>query len=378
MSLQTKIIIEKNKFFQHLAILFGDVLVAILIVLQFSINVGYANRSQTLLALLLGLILSFFLYINYKLKWQTYTYLLVALVSSLLNLLFIEGAEFLLIGYDLLICFPIALYFVKGNYNRWFWRIFSIALAIFVINKYITSTDIFKYQIFPNASRNYISVFMIFAMFLFCISEVKYKNALRNLFVFAVVSFMASIMAVGRGGIIATGFLLAVIILILFRKSSLKTKGLLLLLLCIFLYVSVINLDYILDNYFVRFTKDNATGSNSERSYFVTTYLQTMIVNPLYILFGVARSSLSQYRVLNFHNSYLQFHFTYGLIQMLISANLFISSLRKLYSNERFTIFAIGLCFLVRAMLDMLFPAHLLSIVLYYFCLLSTENGDGV
>ncbi|NQK55350.1 hypothetical protein HO502_04590 [Streptococcus suis] len=376
--MQTKIIIEKNKFFQHLAILFGDVLVAILIVLQFSINVGYANRSQTLLALLLGLILSFFLYINYKLKWQTYTYLLVALVSSLLNLLFIEGAEFLLIGYDLLICFPIALYFVKGNYNRWFWRIFSIALAIFVINKYITSTDIFKYQIFPNASRNYISVFMIFAMFLFCISEVKYKNALRNLFVFAVVSFMASIMAVGRGGIIATGFLLAVIILILFRKSSLKTKGLLLLLLCIFLYVSVINLDYILDNYFVRFTKDNATGSNSERSYFVTTYLQTMIVNPLYILFGVARSSLSQYRVLNFHNSYLQFHFTYGLIQMLISANLFISSLRKLYSNERFTIFAIGLCFLVRAMLDMLFPAHLLSIVLYYFCLLSTENGDGV
>lgn len=376
--MQTKIIIEKNKFFQHLAILFGDVLVAILIVLQFSINVGYANRSQTLLALLLGLILSFFLYINYRLKWQTYTYLLVALVSSLLNLLFIEGAEFLLIGYDLLICFPIALYFVKGNYNRWFWRIFSIALAVFVINKYITSTDIFKYQIFPNASRNYISVFMIFAMFLFCISEVKYKNALRNLFVFAVVSFMASIMAVGRGGIIATGFLLVVIILILFRKSSLKTKGLLLLLLCIFLYVSVINLDYILDNYFVRFTKDNATGSNSERSYFVTTYLQTMIVNPLYILFGVARSSLSQYRVLNFHNSYLQFHFTYGLIQMLISANLFISSLRKLYSNERFTIFAIGLCFLVRAMLDMLFPAHLLSIVLYYFCLLSTENGDGV
>ncbi|HEM2741473.1 TPA: hypothetical protein U1212_002237 [Streptococcus suis] len=370
--MQTKIVIEKNKFFQNLAILFGDVLVAILIVLQFSINVGYASRSQTLFALLLGLILLFFLYINYKLNWKTYWYLFLLAISGLLNSLFLEGATVLYLTYDLLICFPIAMYFVKVNFSRWFWKVFSIVSAMFIIYKLITSIN--PYQIFPVASRNYISVFMIFAMFLFCISDTRSKFALRNIFIFAIVSFMASVMAVGRGGIISTAFLLIITLLMLFKGSSLQKRILLTLFSFVGIYFLMMNIDYVLDVYLVRFTNQNVSESNYERSYFVVTYLQTMLENPFYLLFGVSRQSLFQYRVLNFHNSYLQFHFTYGLIPLITSAVLFRSSLKQLYSQRKFAIFALGLCFLTRAMLDMLFPAHLLTVVLYYFCLLSVEN----
>ncbi|HFR3884988.1 TPA: hypothetical protein ACHVIE_002317, partial [Streptococcus suis] len=95
---------------------------------------------------------------------------------------------------------------------------------------------------------------MIFAMFLFCISDTRSKFALRNIFIFAIVSFMASVMAVGRGGIISTAFLLIITLLMLFKGSSLQKRILLTLFSFVGIYFLMMNIDYVLDVYLVRFT----------------------------------------------------------------------------------------------------------------------------
>lgn len=281
------------------------------------------------------------------------------------------------------------------------------------------------YNMFSKASRNYYSIILLMANFVYNKSfwDIKKKTPVFP----TIFSLFISIFAGGRGGIIAYGLFfigtlienfkhikenptskivddisdtqeIPVITEKMIRQNSTGKanafinqykKEILTILITILIFSSIFMLKYINKKYnlfnfnlidIVEVLEDNVTdisygfegkGLNSDaRVEMIITYLKHMFSNVKYFFFGVdlnVEEIFIEYKY-NLHNSYLLLHSRFGIGGLIICAYLGFRALFIMIKKKEWGHIFIYLAILARAFLDAAaFPGHLDIILFYYF-----------
>lgn len=184
----------------------------------------------------------------------------------------------------------------------------SIILFYFMLNGYNPNT------IFENGSRNLISVVMLYNSILIYFQEWKQNRTLS--LIPALTSFILSIWAIGRSGIVCSTILLIIISCYSFQKKSIHSKILLLFsffVIILFLYKIGIFNDLEILNLFVRFEDRGLSYDEDERSIMLEAYLSR--INAFSFLIGYNYFNDPYFRTwdYNVHNSFISCHSLWGI-----------------------------------------------------------------
>ena len=187
-------------------------------------------------------------------------------------------------------------------------------------------------QIFVGSSNNYVSIHLMAPMVLFySLSNIRGKKVS---FIPAILSFLLSILAGGRGGFLACAFMLAGLLLVAFLRDEATRRERVLLgsVLVLILIPAVIILiralaDAFSDLYLIsQFTEKGMNGGGRLVGW--TEYITKTLQSPIRFLFGTPIDEIAwaQYFGGNLHNSFLFVHAYLGiggfvfLIVMLVRA----------------------------------------------------------
>lgn len=268
---------------------------------------------------------------------------------------------------------PIAVYFLfSDQLPLWGWTVFIVFLWLFVLACWYNTPD--DYLLFYETSRNYVSVYSL--LFCFLLAIVWNRNGYSFPFVFCVICFVACVWAIGRSGILAALLLLAAFGA---KKAKNTRYRLLIAFACFFLVLMLIMFTSIQDyieignRFFSRFMDLKALGSNSERLFIYSSYIQTAIDNPKNFLLGVDTTNINgiiSSKGGNLHNSFLQFHAYFGAIMLVLFIYAIIRSCIYLYRSKKSDVLIIYIVFLFRCLFDYCFPGTVGDIVIWY-CILS-------
>lgn len=239
--------------------------------------------------------------------------------------------------------------------------IISSILLYFMINLYDPNL------IFDGGSRNLISVVLLYTSLLIYSQELKLK---RNFHLLpAIFTFIFSVWAIGRSGIICSLILCIVIFSSMYKKMSIIYKTLLLSLFILpLIYLLIINIDNM--DLFIRFQERGLSYDEDERSVMLHLYLSH--VNWITLLFGYDYFSDNQFAIweFNVHNSFISFHSLWGGGALLMIVLL----LRHLWllRNTKLTLTLLIGLFLLRAFFDAIafngmYDFVLLSMILYSY-----------
>jgi hypothetical protein len=181
-----------------------------------------------------------------------------------------------------------------------------VLLLFFIISiiRGINPNDLF------NISRNFVSVVLLIGLSLYIISCVQ--NQRNPNFLVILLSFIISIWATGRGGIISIGIIL--ITYPFFLKVKKKYKFLALFFLIVFVFLVYFYFEDILLQFGLgRFSSMGLVDIRSEVNAY---YLDKSLSSTPYILFGVPYSEIPLIVELDYnpHNSFIRLHAFYGLL----------------------------------------------------------------
>lgn len=199
--------------------------------------------------------------------------------------------------------------------RRWANGLFFIYSVVILIRFLITrSAD----SIFATAGRNSVSAFLILSAVLVYSSYAEGEH----LPIFpAVVAFILSCCAEGRGGVISSALLLMGIVLYetkRIKKISIMHMVVFALALTALLCFVVRYFDAFFGNAIGRLMLEKLT--ENERVGYNRQYIEYTLMNWKFFLFGVPKHEIPIFDYLsgNFHNSYLSLHSTSGIIGTLI------------------------------------------------------------
>jgi hypothetical protein len=210
-------------------------------------------------------------------------------------------------------------------------------------------------DVFKMASRNVFSVIAITSTVLVYLISIKQN---KIIYVWpALITFLISVLSVGRSGIITSLFLLLSLIYIYINNSGLKSR------VSLFLFFLIPGLFFVIFNFnqivlflntleqLEHLVKDGF--ESAERSIVVYSYLNNLDYLTVFTGLNYADIFIFQHLEMNPHNSYISLHHYVGFVSIII----FIYILKSLYRYLRSTmiVFCIFLTLLVRAWSDTIF-----------------------
>jgi len=223
-------------------------------------------------------------------------------------------------------------------------------------------------MVFEHSSRNTFSVLLLEASALLYIVSIQRNNFTRFPLWPAILAFIISVWAMGRSGILSTGFLLCGVIFANFLKSRRKIRY--------FLFVGiVVTLALILfvswqrESFTLVISRFSTEGlKESHRVEIATHYFRQIAEKPYRLLFGYNvqfDQFLSTVWHSNLHNSYLQLHSIIGIGAI----GLLFFIIRGIYKKgKRCTLFwFIGGALLLRAATDTDFLFGPTDFLFFYF-----------
>lgn len=243
-----------------------------------------------------------------------------------------------------------------------------------------------NYRIFPGYSRNYYSVIMIYHCVLLYITGVENKIRIRLLP--ALATFIISVWAIGRGGIITSGILLTVVLIEYIkndyylanhnRSFILRIQGLVFLLMILGLYIFFFASNDILYKYFERLATHGVTDRS--RVIILEKYIYLLRTSFWNILFGgpIRNNYFSEVWNTNLHNSFARLHAFYGLLGVITLVKLLIGFVRNHWRRNKFYI-ALFCIMLLRMSTDSIAFNGMFDPLIYYFLLnhyFKRERGD--
>lgn len=246
-------------------------------------------------------------------------------------------------------------------------KIAIILLAVFVgiiLVRFFVSGS--ANSIFLRASRNNVSAFIILG------SVLLYSTSLRServsLFP-AIITFVFSCLAEGRGGVVSSFILLAGIVLYnLFSKKKPTIIQILLSIGTVVLFVFLITnyYDFVFSKAITRLYSQSF--SENERNNIINLYFTNIKAHPIYLLFGVPSKMIPIVEQLNgnFHNSYLSLHSNFGIFGFAIVIIILIVAIRKGVMNRNWLCLLLLLTICVRMFTDGLCFAGLYDPLFYY------------
>lgn len=296
---------------------------------------------------------------NNKITLYIFCYLLIVIIGYLNETFSIDSIYFL--------AAPAFAYFLSNNEVN----IRILYLVLIYIYAYLIKTA-FSYSdgedlnfVFDTASRNVFSVIAITSTLLVYLISIK-QNEIIYIWP-AAITFLISVLSVGRSGIITSLFLLLGLFYIYISKRGLKFRLVLffcILIPCIFIVVLKLNeLSFFFDNLdqLKHLTEDGF--ESTERSEVISSYFNNL--NLLNVFTGLNYSDIFilQHLEMNPHNSYIRFHHYVGFFSILI----FFYCLRALYFYFRSTklVFFIFLALLLRGWSDAIFFFSFYDFLIY-------------
>ena len=276
---------------------------------------------------------------------------------------------------SLFVFLPLAIYFVKKDF---IWKppflVVSVIIILITLISWINSPN--EYILFDSMSRNYVSVFAIYALSLINLCYEKEKKDCP--FVFFLIMWFICLSAFGRGGILASSIMVileyAYKILKKEKRKDKFKKFRVILLIClaiIFVIYVYANFDWISSTILRRFFggESSATGSNADRWYMINSYINACIKSFSAFMFGVNASEVSLVGN-NMHNSFIQLHSAFGIIGLIFVVVMSVRGFIYLIKNNKVTSAIVFFGVLIRALTDWCFPGFPLEFILWYYMLL--------
>ena len=336
------------------------------------------------LSCVLGALLLLLCLIYNRISIRSKVAILFGCFLAIINVIFVGTLSFSVIIVILSVYVPLALFFVlEDSYSVRAWYCFILVMGITILSIMLTNPN--PYKLFYNSSRNYVSIYL--TLFVFFLSVINVKAGKSMPVWMIVFYFVVCILAVGRGGILASGvYVIGTCIIRSGFSLKLNTKAakkvlFALLLLLILLILIRTNYEYIANKFFSRFVDVNKAGSDSERLILLRTYLSA--ISPQHSLknfiFGVNTYYLSPLLASfggNIHNSFFMVHAGFGIIGVLV---IFISIAWVIISNIRLKRYELALIVFVmgiRSLTDYVFPGIIGDIYCWY-CILSLCNRSN-
>lgn len=322
---------------------------------------------------IVALVLCFLFHaVNSKIKWL----IVSVVVLTILEILFSEGLFSTQYIWDIGICMPVGLciyHAKKVNIKKWI--TLYIVVTLYLLMRLVTSPN--HYNIFYSHSRNYISIFEIFLLFLTAVIANKSNDKLPEWMYY--VTVIVCILAIGRGGILA-GFLIFFLHLFhtIHAERDLNNKSAKILLLIIVFGFAVLCFalykDDIIQRFFPRFSSDSIYSDASEaaaskRLLMWKAYIDACVHSlKLFVLGADPNPIVLKYRYVidfNLHNSFIMTHVFYGIVGVVAVIKYSVRFING-FCNERKTdtvIIFLGLLF--RSLFDHCFPGKLSAIAIW-------------
>jgi hypothetical protein len=245
--------------------------------------------------------------------------------------------------------------------------IYAIFLALFCF--YLMISGVNPNEVFEHSSRNIFSVLLLEATTLLYIVFIQERNSLDRFPLWpAVLSFVVSVWAIGRSGILSTGFLLCGVIFVNFLKSRRKIRYLFFVSIVVTL-VLILFVSWQRESFTLVISRFSTEGlKESHRVGIATHYFRQIAEKPYRLLFGYNvqfDQFLSTVWKSNLHNSYLKLHSIIGIGAI----GLLFFIIRGIYKKgKRCTLFwFIGGALLLRAATDTVFLFGPTDFLFFYF-----------
>ena len=207
-------------------------------------------------------------------------------------------------------------------------------------------------------SNNYVSVLIIIAASLYYIAVEREKNSIRLIDLLpAVLSFILSVWAGGRGGILSTAILMVLIVLLYIKTITNRSlRRTIVAVLCVLLGTIVLIItNTSLYQIFMSLGKWGSRGKdNAARIGIWRAYLLKTIESPRYLLLGAPFEMIPEILRYdgNCHNSFLQLHAFNGITMLLLFIVYSIRSFKSYISKHKYIYAILLLVIIVRGMTD--------------------------
>ena len=302
-------------------------------------------------------------------KYSTLVYLLCIIVCYVFCTLVQSSLNYSVTDMIYTICYFGLAFVLLNNKYRHFATILIMAMGIGTVLLKIFQGISFNMILLAN-SRNYISALLLTVMLFYyvsCHDKTKYFLVTP-----AIISFLISIYATGRGGIISTGFLAGALLIIKIRE--IENKSLRRLVIFILIVVAIVTLVYLtgigetkfqdfLQKNFSRFYLKGA--GDTARSDIWNAFLENNKRSIVSFIFSsdttLARSDG------NLHNSFLQSYASFGLMGFMIVVIMTFRSLIIGIKERDVLLTILFTTLIIRAFTDRIFFQGYNEIFLYYF-----------
>lgn len=331
----------------------------------------YGNIRMILLPIMLGV--SFFSLIITKgltNKKNLFFYCFIILFFSLLLQVFQLHINVFLIFIPSSFCFAYFIY--RNTFNlRILYGAFIITILWLLV---LFSSNLTFANIFYDLSVNYVSIILI--MYASLISLIAYRQEKKYIITPIFLSFLLSLLAMGRAGILCSFILLLNAIIYKFKHSSIKKPIFSVFILLFIITVIVLyNLEEISSmieklSLLERFTEKGVKSPS--RGIMIDEYLTNINLETLLLGYNFKENDWFIHYGLNPHNSYIKLHSQLGWLFFVIIYILFISLL-KLFKKSIY-VFVMLTVMLLRGWTDVFVFLGFYDFIIVYYILHASDD----
>ncbi len=222
------------------------------------------------------------------------------------------------------------------------------------------------------SSNNYVSVLILLAAALYYIAVETNLHTVRLVDLLpAILSFLLSVLALGRGGILSSGVLVVGVLLTYIGTITNKHFKRLLVIFVVSFSVAILMIGFgfnIVDWFFSLGRWSTRGTYNTDRLHIWNSYFEKTFESPLYILLGAPKSQIyviGRYGG-NPHNSFIQLHANNGLITLTLFFGFLIQSIIYYLKSHNFLRLSVLIVLIVRGVTDtFIFGMYGMPIMLY-------------
>ncbi|MBR3534007.1 MAG: hypothetical protein IKN80_09035 [Clostridiales bacterium] len=311
--------------------------------------------------------------------------MLIYFISGLLNVIIIGNITLVDLVKDALLFGVLILMFAYPMDLKKGTLFFYVSISFFII-AYFTGV---KAAIVLTSSSNYVSVLMILSAALYYISLYNSGEKIKLIHLFpALICFMLSIWARGRGGILTCTILLALLVLcytINFAHSGGSIRYFVIAIIVIValggLYVANINP---IEDYFSLGKWSNKGFNNNDREIIWAAYYEKVKESVIYIMNGAPLNDIPIIHSFNnnTHNSFIQLHANNGLVPFLIFMIFMVKSLIRYIRENKYLMAIVLFTLFIRGMTEkFIFGQYGMPIMMYlvlepYIYLIKASKND--
>ena len=303
-----------------------------------------------------------------KSRWVYYGTMLLFAITESLNVALVGNTTFEGVAYNILIFGLVAIMFVYPH-SYFQGIVVYYVLMMFFIPIFLRG-ELAIYIL--TSSQNYVSVCLILAASIYYIGVDNGGKGLRLIDLLpALLCFMLSVWAMGRGGILTSLFLLTSMSLIYLVKKAIRNKFLFILIPFLFAGIVLFLMRRGINPFdmLMSLGKLESKGMEStERMNLWVPYIQKLTESPGYFFFGVPLTEIPVIMLFegNTHNSFIQLHAYNGIVMVLVFVVLLIKSLIYYIKKRNFLLLILTLTVVFRGMTDkFIFGQYGMPIMMY-------------